>query len=212
MIIKKRNSQTYLIELNNKKEIKIPSQKHPLTRLPMIFNCDNTEPLNNELVQSIYDGFNPKIGRCYDNSEQLYQRLIQSGIEQKRLKIYVGWLFIFGGEPIHHAMIVLDDKYVLDYGVYQYFDDIAATADVIKPNGRKEFIQRLKSELEGKPHSQSRIFGKAIKSINYVVSEGSGQEGIQIRNRLIKAFPNHPAFFKENEENYTDLQNEYTTE
>lgn len=209
MKITRKNLHTYLIQLSNGKEIKIPSQKYPVKGIPIIFDRDNTEPINDERIKTIFDGFDPKIGRCYDNSDRLYQQLIQSGIEPKRLKIYVGWLFIFGGEPIHHSMVVVDDKHILDHGVFSYFDKYSNLADFSKRDKDDELVQRLKEDLNGKTHSQTRTFGKGFKSLIYIVSVGTGAEGIQIRNKLLKAHPKHSGFVPENESNLTNLQSKY---
>ena len=128
------------------------------------------------------------IGKCYYNAQDLVNALIVGGIESRRIKSYVGWLFIGDTIPVHHCFVMLDDKHVLDYGPLKQFENFDKYMDS---------IDKLKNDIienDILPNSQRMTFGRALSVIAYVVSECSPKEGEKIRAKLETAYPKHISF------------------
>lgn len=198
-----------IVNYNNGDKIKLPSQKYPLNGLITVFAYQNTLPVNDKEIERIFDEIKPVVGMCYSNSYTLAHRLIECGVDNKRVKTYVGWLFLGEAKPVHHCMVVLDDKHILDYSVFKIMGDYRRYPDVfgmetIRHRLSEDMIQELK-----KPNAEYATFGQAMEFAIYVVSECAPMEGIKIRDRVQKAFPKHPGFNKVDESGLTEAQRVY---
>lgn len=178
----------------------VPSKMFPLANdYPYKIFCHyNTEDfedgeLKDKVVQA-FDAVEYKVGYCYQNSSNLYKKLIECGVEAKT---YVGWLFVGEGEfPLHHTFVVVDDNKVLDYGINFTADDFKE----LHRNGYKlgDEMRRIMAELHleksKKPHHEVCGFGKVDTSYTYVATECTPEIGRQAFIKLKKAYPTHIAY------------------
>ena len=116
--------------------------------------------------------------------------MIVGGIDSKRIKSYVGWLFIGDTIPVHHCFVMLDDKHVLDFGPLKQFENFDVYTDM-------DSLDKFKNDVvenDVLPNSQKMTFGRALSVIAYIVSECSPKEGEKIRAKLEKTYPKHISF------------------
>ena len=183
------NNKT-IVSYDNGTEIKIPSQMFPLNGELKLFTSNNTEVLVDSTIESIFNSVKPRIGKCYYNAQDLVDALNADGIDSKRIKSYVGWLFVGDTIPVHHCFVMLDDKHILDYGPLKKFEHFDIDADM-------DSLDRFKNDIienDELLNSQKMTFGKALSVVAYVVSECSTKEGEKIRARLENTYPKHISF------------------
>ena len=121
--------------------------------------------------------------------------MIVGGIDSKRIKSYVGWLFIGDTIPVHHCFVMLDDKHVLDFGPLKQFENFDVYTDM-------DSLDKFKNDVvenDVLPNSQKMTFGRALSVIAYVVSRCSPKEGEKIRAKLKKATRSTSVFFRHHE-------------
>lgn len=178
----------------------VPSKMFPLAndkpyKIFCHYNTGNFEDgkLKDKVIQ-IFDAIDYKVGYCYQNSSDLYKKLIEYGVEAKT---YVGWLFI--GEkqlPLHHAFVVIDDNKVLDFGVNFTADDFKELHRAgYKPmDEMRKIMAELHLERSKKSHHEVCGFGKVDTSYTYVATECDSEIGRQAFIELRKAYPTHIAY------------------
>ena len=184
------NNNKAIVKYDNGTEIKIPSQMFPLNGELKLFTSNNTEVLTDSTIESIFNSVKPRMGKCYYNAQDLIDALIIGGIDSKRIKSYVGWLFVGDTIPVHHCFVMLDNKHVLDFGPLKQFENFDEYTDM-------DSIDRFKNDIIENDvllNSQKMTFGRALSVIAYVVSECSPKEGEKIRAKLEKAYPKHISF------------------
>lgn len=210
MKITLNSSYSASISYNNGLKFKIPSHQFPLKEghnKVELLTANNTEPLIDDKIETIYNSLNPRMGRCYDNTQLLRDSLLSGGVEPNRIKTYVGWLFIGNTIPVHHSFIIIDDIHLLDYSVLRQFDDIKQYASNSADEIRNKVAQKITDEMSRGMNSERTTFGQAVSVVAYVASECSPEEGKQIRAKLLKAFPKHIAFLDVNgDTQLTDMQ------
>ena len=121
--------------------------------------------------------------------------MIVGGIDSKRIKSYVGWLFIGDTIPVHHCFVMLDDKHVLDFGPLKQFENFDVYTDM-------DSLDKFKNDVvenDVLPNSQKMTFGRALSVIAYVVSGCSPKEGEKTRAKLEKATRSTSVFFRHHE-------------
>lgn len=189
------------------KPIIIPSQLYPLSGTPEIFHAGNTEVCTNQELQQIFDSTEAYLGFCYSNIENLALNLKKAGISKEHYKTYIGWLFIGNQIPVHHAFLVFDGKYLLDFStskIYEQLDQESLdklSIEELRNKLAEEFIKE-----QSKPHSQRATFGKAIQSFLYIASPCKPSQGRLQYNKLIKAYPKHPCIRGTKASGITDMQ------
>lgn len=95
--------------------VAIPTSYYPLSSNSeyayKIFRKENTEICEREEVLRIFDTIPYRIGHCYTNADELFNKLTSAGIEAK---IWAGWLFVCDQTlPIHHCWVTVGNS-VLD--------------------------------------------------------------------------------------------------
>lgn len=183
--------------------VTIPSALYPLNDKDSIdfFCCVNTVPLtaeveNYEIIKEVFDSQKLITGYCYQNTNAVYQGLLQAGISAEDVKTYVGWV-LTGNRPIHHCWLVYKDEYLLDGGVLaaelqarQFFTE----QNITDINVQREILTDLMVKNMDLPNHETRSFGQAFPTYEYVGSVCDPNEGREIYTKLIAEFPNHPSY------------------
>lgn len=193
------------------KPIIIPSQLYPLSGVPEVFYEENTEVCTDQQLKDIFDNTDASIGFCYTNIQNLADNLRKAGISKQRYKTYIGWLFIGEQVPIHHAFLVVDNIYLLDFSASRIHEQLLSN---YKPEELEALtIEELRDKLANefmkeaiKPHSQRATFGKALPSHVYIASPCKPNQGRLQYNKLIKSHPNHPCIRGTTPSGATDMQ------
>lgn len=170
--------------------VKIPSQLFPLNGPIEIFDSQNTENCQDEHILTIYDSIKPEIGRCYTNTERLYNAFLNEGINTTP---YVGWMFTGEDFPVHHAFLVYENKYVFDFVADLKLNDIKKIHAESKDDARIQVASFISSRLEMK-NSERFTNGKVDPFYFYVASKCMPDKGIEIFRKLMKSHPKHPAY------------------
>lgn len=195
-----------IIEEITEKPIVIPSQLYPLNGSLEIFYYDNTEDCADQQIREIFDSVTAAIGYCYTNVQRMVEALETAAIQSERYTAYVGWLFIGDTLPVHHAFIVVDDKYMLDFSTDKLFEDgqhySGLTQEEVKDRVAKQYIERRKLK-----NSERAAFGKVGSIYLYIGSRCKPQDGKRIYQRLVKAYPKHPCIRNVTVTGATDTQN-----
>lgn len=197
-----------IIKYGDEKKFKVPSHLLPLNGPICVFLDENTDELKDPQIEAVYNAYSPRVGRCYTNTRDLASALLAAGVNGSRIKTYVGWLVLGNGWPIHHSMVVVDDKHVLDYAAYRLLDEIEDSDDYHQTS-KDEFLEYLTADMAKTKHiknSERFIFGKALNISIYLVSECSPEDGMKIRSKLLKAFPKHVCFSEVNRYGHTPSQ------
>lgn len=192
----------FALELNNSnfyisgifgKPIKIPSAMYPLSGTPTLLSFETTAPFpeseETQKIKTIFDSIEQKVGQCYTNAEILQATLQAEGIPSKT---FVGWQFIGQTRPVHHAIVVIEN-HVLDFNIRtellrKTLTEQTLPIDVL----RQKVVERL-IELKKQPNSEVATFGQVEPSTFIICSECKPKQGLQIYNKLVKAYPKHPA-------------------
>lgn len=193
-------------------DLTIPSQLYPLSGAPEVFISSNTEDCYDQQLREIYDSTEAFIGMCYTNIENFTLNLKAAGIPKQRYKTYIGWLFPGNILPIHHAFIVIDKKYLMDFSVSKKYADLDHLENMknytnLSDNAlRNKLVEEFMKESQ-QPHSQRSIFGKVPPNYIYVGAPCKPNQGKIIYNRLIRSHPNHPCIRNTTPIGTTDMQN-----
>lgn len=213
IIFEEKNIKFY----NDSTEYKIPSNLFPLSSDDyIILNANNTARLNNKRIAKIFNDSEYLLGRCYTNCELLYNALKKT-VNKNHLQYLVGWLFVGPGIPVHHALLLYKNKYVLDLtpilsGKYEeeYYLDIQTFS---KKNNRLPTTNELHKKyikwytiFQNEPNVIKGTFGKMKENCFFIGCLSSKKEGIDIWNNLIKKYPNHSANRNADENGVTSLQ------
>lgn len=180
----------------------IPSKKYPLldNKNLKVFFAGNTENLEDEKIEEIYNSINFLKGRCYDNTYKLIKALKDVGIEE--VESYSGWIMINKDFPLHHCFVVYKDKYILDPSVdndefmTELSNRINKSRETNRENQRKIYIQLLK-EKESHGEAKRTTFGKVSSHVTYFASKCEPEEARAIFGKLIEAYPKHEAYLDE---------------
>lgn len=198
------------IEFSYKGEnYQIPSDMFPLTgEEVLILNAFNTYPLKNKKIEDIFNHSTPEIGKCYANSTQLYNLLIENGISQHHLKYCVGWIFVEPGLPIQHAFLLYKDKYVLDQSISLKGKYLKNFCNSVKKEDTQIDIKRKYAkqiiEMQKLPLSKSATFGKMIEYFLFIGCESSEEAATEVYLRVNENYPH--LFFPKDESGNTELQ------
>lgn len=182
------------IDSSFKESIVIPTVYYPLNKNEYkVFTSENTEILEDEKILDIFDDIEFNIGQCYGNSDNLTCLLKENGYDAKT---YVGWLFVSEKEyPVHHAWVVVNDKYVLDLSDSYMLMAFKMSSDELENKDeqfiRKKFIDFQKSVQKMKNSERCYPVGAVTPFLFYVGTECSGKEGLFIYKDLVKKYPNH---------------------
>ncbi|MDF9599136.1 hypothetical protein P7D15_01730 [Bacillus cereus] len=183
--------------------VTVPSKLYPLTnkRTIAFFCFANTKPLTPEVehfetIKKAFDEQELMTGYCYRNTERVYAGLLESGIPQEDLKTYVGWL-LSGSRPVHHCWLVYKDEYLFDGSTF--VADLQAREmiheqKITDMQKQRELLTELMIENMKRPNSETRAFGKALPTYEYVGTVCVPNDGRKIYNDLIDAHPNHPSY------------------
>lgn len=191
------------------KPIKIPSAMFPLNSTPLVVHSKNTESFpegeRTEKIKAIFNSISSEVGRCYSNAEALCAALQAEGIEAETL---VGWIFIGEAMPVHHCLVAVDGRHILDFNIKSALlyteEDFAKTKEELRPI----FVKRL-IDLQKRPHSEVATFGQVEETTVFFCSQCKPMEGLKIFQKLMRAYPKHPALIKHDEEGRTPSQKLY---
>ncbi|MDF2880143.1 MAG: hypothetical protein K0R54_700 [Clostridiaceae bacterium] len=174
----------------------IPSKLYPLTNQKTIklFCYANTEEIEDEKIQEIYDVINIKVGSCYTNSLNVFKALVSNNISD--VKTYVGWVII-DEVPIHHCWTVYKDIHVIDgsvektvYLTHKYIIENNIT-DI---NEQRKIHAKVIIENKKKNNHMVKTFGQVSPLCFYVGTEEYPIKGANIYSELIKKYPDHPSY------------------
>lgn len=195
----------------NNKTYEIPSEMFYLSGEPIILTSQNTFLLSTQKIKNIFNKVEYKLGQCYTNSENLLNKLLKAKIKPEHIQYLVGWLFIDNGFPIHHALLLYQNKYVLDITPLMngtdYFKKFTQERNQWK-NSRDMRLSYAKwyQKFIKNPNTETATFGKMKDCCLFIGSVSSKEEGIQIWNELMKKYPNHPSNNNANNDGTTPLQ------
>lgn len=196
-----------IVEGLTEKQLIIPSQMYPLSG-PMEYFCsENTEDCDDQQLREIYDSIEPQIGFCYSNIERLADAMAEAGIHRSRYRTYCGWLFIGWSLPIHHAFMVVDNKYMLDFSINKAFEIEEQFKDCENAEKTRNKMIDLYIQQLGQPNSTRTAFGKVGPHYFYVGSKCKPSEGKRLYQRLMKSHPNHPCGKNVTATGATEMQN-----
>lgn len=192
----------FALELNNSnfyisgifgKPIKIPSAMYPLNGTPTLLSFETTAPFpdneETQKIKTVFDSIEQKVGQCYTNAETLQAALQAEGISSKA---YVGWQFIGQTRPVHHAIVVIDN-HVLDFNIRTELLQAILTEQPLPIDALRQKVVDRMIELKKQPNSAVATFGQMEESTFIICSECKPKQGLQIYNKLVKAYPKHPA-------------------
>lgn len=178
----------------------IPSKHYPLSKLSTIslFTTYNTEEVLDDDIRQVFDAVDFPVGRCYSNTLRFAEECRRNGISD--IRTFVGWITPPSALPIHHCWLVYKENHVLDGGIFKKAELQFAEFVQGNPNlSMQEYRQAMTDfmiEESKKQNSESRTFGKVNPLYWYVGTECNPQDGIDIYNRLIDKFPDHPSYRK----------------
>lgn len=173
--------------------IVIPSKMYPLESTGYeMFDFQNTIPVTDERLISIFDSIKAENGRCYTNSEKLMMSLVSTGYDAKQ---YVGWKFLGDVLPVHHSFVIVN-RYLLDLS-YELEDENlekqCSNANMTEDEMRKIIVSHLKDREQLDNHLKYTC-GQCPKGAFYLAAPGTKEQGINRNRQLRKDYPHHPAF------------------
>lgn len=172
----------------------IPSEYFPLDdeARRKAFCFDNTSSFRNKAIYEVFNASGYEIGRCYSNAYKLYKNLINKGVSKHHLKMYVGWLILFGNVPIHHSWLVYKNKHILD------LTPILSEHEYVKFMGKyknitdtRKAVALMYKQILSNPYAKAGVFGKVKDCCMYIGNECDSLKGIEMYNQLIKKYPTH---------------------
>lgn len=189
-------------------EITIPSELYPLQNRKRLrlFTYQNTAPIQNDQeVTHVFDEMELPVGRCYTNTRSITDRLLKRGFNEKEVQPFVGWIII-DGIPIHHCWLVYKDIHVIDGGVPQ--SDLIVHEKGTTYEQTREMIADFAAQERSRPNSATKTFGQVLPIYFYVGSKSSPNDGINLFQKLMSKYPNHPtySFAGMDEEGMTETQ------
>ena len=168
-----------------------------------VFGTNNTE-----VLLSIIDEIEYKVGYCYTNTEKVIELALKNGIH---LTPYCGWLFIDNNDfPIHHSwcmhgnsLIDLSD----DFNISKSDKVVQKFLSLKTKEERWNYIAdvHIKS-MSLKNTERCKPIGKTHPSLLYIGCPCSPSDGRKIYRNLLKMYPNHEAERNTNKNGMTDMQ------
>lgn len=179
----------------NKSIHMIPSKDFPLasknTKDLMFFHFENTDKVKDPKIIELFDSFEYRIGKCFDNARLLKEYL--EGAGETNWDYYSGWLFPIKGYPVFHAWLV-KDKYILDYLNYTISEEIADKLKDAKSDKEiRSIIINEQVALNELPPSEVKSCGKAHKEYLYIGTKDTYENSEKIFKSLSE---NHISYAK----------------
>ena len=179
-------------------KIVIPSRLFPLNGEGdiRIFTAHNTELLNDNKIAEIFDSVEFNLGRCFENIDDLFNRLTEGNISD--IVIYVGWKYIpIHIVPVHHCILVYKDNYVLDFTSDS--EHIAIMNEMkkhenVQPDIRRKVYADIKINRHKLKHSIRTCFGYIEKDCLFIGRPCNPSIGRETNKELRMCYPNHIAF------------------
>lgn len=173
--------------------ISIPSPMYPLESENFrLFTESNTSEITDKNIINIFDSLEFQLGRCFTNSEKLYNALREAGYPAEQ---YVGWVFTGNELPVHHSFVVLDN-HILDTTISFLSQDIEKLSyiNLLPQQQQREKLADYYLSQESLPNHEKRIFGAVDPMYLYIGAPGTAAQGIQRNKELRTVYPNHPCF------------------
>lgn len=173
----------------------IPSKEFPLatnrTRDIIVFNRENTKEVINERVIDVFNNYEYKLGRCFQNAEGLRKALKKEGI--LGWEYYSGWMFTTGGYPLFHSWLS-KDEHILEYTNYFMSKDIA---DKLKEAKNQEEFRTIfakeQASLNKLPNNEAKTCGKCHQEYMYIGMRDTFENSIRIFQSLDKSHISYQA-------------------
>ena len=186
--------------------VNIPTVMWPLNASYEVFNYNNCELIEDQIVIDAVNAIEYRIGHCYQNAQNVTNALQALGYDAKQ---YVGWMFVGEGQwPLHHSWTVLNGTHVIDLADDQAVLDF--NHDKFEGASLQENRERLvdfTKWIRQFPHSKRCMpFGVPSPRLLYIGCECSREQGINIYNNLVRTFPNHPCKERVQANNRTRMQ------
>ena len=180
----------------------IPSAEFPLSGKKVYYiNANNTEICEDQELLNIFNSTEYRNGMCYSNAETFRQNLLNNGIEESRIKYLSGWIFSGDTYPVHHAIILVDDKYIFDFIpnndlIFKALDEIANKNPdkKFKKEETEVLFRDIVLELRKGNNSDWMVAGKSSIINIYIMSEDNMTNAKKIFQSIEKNFPNHPSY------------------
>lgn len=184
-------------------EYSIPGELYPLTSknlddISLTSMYDFFEIQDAKLLR-ILDNIPLEMGRCYENSEKIYQALKANDYDAR---FYSGWLFTGKEPPIHHAWIIVEvqgKQHLIDSTNNKIVSTLAKKINKSQPakdrdESRKIFAELYQQELKKRKRNTDRITtGKPPKGFAYLGVESNFEETLALFLELIK-IKDHPSY------------------
>lgn len=175
------------------KSVVIPTEYYPLPNGEIkCFSALNTTEFIDEKMIKLINSVKEKVGRCYDNTSNLYKKLSP----YYDVKMYAGWLFLENDTPVWHSWIVYNDKHIIDltnknnkYNVLEYSKKYSSSA-----KSYEEFIVNYYKKIFSAKNSEKILLGNASESFFYVGVECEAHKSEDFYSVLLDQFPNHETY------------------
>lgn len=173
----------------------IPTVYYPLNNPLEVFQCDNTDAVENEVILRAIDRVKYQIGHCYTNTMAVVAELKAAGVDD--IKSYAGWLFMGDTLPFHHCWAVLNGRSVIDLS-----DDVtlaftgdnakkfaAAGDDIVKQ--REAFLSFSRWSKNLRNSERCAPVGIPSASFLYVGCRCEPEEAVAIYRKMKAEYPDH---------------------
>lgn len=176
------------------KSVIVPTIMYPLNSSRFkVFKYENTEIVSDEKVLELIDTVSYKIGRCYENAENVTKVLCENGYHAES---YVGWLFT--GEtqfPVHHSWTVINGNEVIDladdFTVRFSEHNIENWKDKSLSEARELIVSFAMAGRKQKNSVRCQPLGKPFPTFYYIGSVCEPNNGRSLYQELIDEFPEH---------------------
>lgn len=181
----------------------IPTEYYPLKDTNFeVYHKNNCEEIKDKKVIEIFNSIEYRIGYCYQNSENLVNRLKENGYNAKQ---YCGWLFIDNESiPNFHSWVILNnslldlaDEFNVLYHINPMnWNDVTTKEEQIKVLA--DFHLYIKKNKISNS-DRCNIVGIPTIGLMYVGGECSAKDGRSVYNNMMRRFPNHASYKKGDE-------------
>ena len=191
------------------KEYKIPSKEFPLGDNRRCLYNENTKNLKNKKIEDIYNKQVIGQAQCFDNSNGLFNDLINERVCNKHnLKIMAGWLFVGFNLPVYHCFLLYKDAYVLDLTINtntKEINDVLNSGISIDDKRRK--VAEIINEMADDKNSDKTTFGKMTEEKFFIGSEfKTVEDAVELYKELIDDNPNHITIVETNNRGLSKTQ------
>ena len=189
VVVKLRNA-----DMTFRKSVIIPTILYPLNGKAHVFTFQNTYEVTDNNVLEIMDSIPYQIGFCYQNTQQLVNKLQAAGYDAVP---YAGWLFTSASEfPVHHCWCVLNGESILDLADDFTVMLFGSNAEHFSKDKNREEIQNaiVSFAAEARKYKNSircAVVGIPTPFLLYVGSPCEPEKGKHIYQKLIADIPNH---------------------